>query len=321
MEQITNDTNNGYIAPLSTSVNRTAVSFRNRFGMTLSGDLYTAKDFNTTKQYPALIVGAPYGGVKEQGPCIYANELAQRGFVVLTFDAPYMGESGGEPRNISSPEIFTESFSAATDYLGIQDFVDREKIGVIGICGSGGFALSAAQSDTRIKAICTASMYDMSVAARYGLAPEQIEAEKNRLSRQRWTDAENGYPEYIPYFPEAPLDEVPAELTEPTAEWFRFYALKRGHHTEARGGFTTTSNLSFINFNLLDYIDEISPRPILFIVGDRAHSRFFSENAFDAALEPKELYVVKDAEHIDLYDRMDRIPFSKIEEFFKSALK
>ena len=232
-----------------------------------------------------------------------------------------MGGSNGKPRRVSSPELFTESFSACVDFLGLMDYIDRERIGVIGICGSGGFALSAAQSDTRIKAICTASMYDMSVAARYGLSPEQIETEKDRLSRQRWTDAANGYPEYIPYFPEAPLDEVPAELTEPTAEWFRFYALKRGHHPEARGGFTTTSNLSFININLLDYIDEISPRPILFIVGDRAHSRFFSEDACDAALEPKELYVVKDAEHIDLYDRTDRIPFGKIEEFFKNALK
>lgn len=321
MEQIIKDENGGYITSLNTNVERTAVSFKKRFGMTLCGDLYTAKMLNKEKKHPALIVGAPYGGVKEQGPCVYANELAQRGFVVLTFDQPYMGGSNGKPRRVSSPELFTESFSACVDLLGLMDYIDRERIGVIGICGSGGFALSAAQSDTRIKAICTASMYDMSVAARYGLSPEQIETEKDRLSRQRWTDAANGYPEYIPYFPEAPLDEVPAELTEPTAEWFRFYALKRGHHPEARGGFTTTSNLSFINFNLLDYIDEISPRPILFIVGDRAHSRFFSEDACDAALEPKELYVVKDAEHIDLYDRTDRIPFGKIEEFFKNALK
>lgn len=321
MGQDMNIENGGYIAPLSTNVERTTVSFKNHFGLTLCGDLYTAKTLDKAKRHPAVIVGAPYGGVKEQGPCIYANGLAQRGFIVLTFDQPYMGKSSGKPRRVSSPELFTESFSACVDFLGLQNYIDRERIGVIGICGSGGFALSAAQSDTRIKAICTASMYDMSVASRYGLAPDQIKAEKDRLSRQRWTDAENGYPEYIPYFPEKPLDKVPSELTEPTAEWFRFYALRRGFHSEARGGFTTTSNLSFINFNLLDYIDEISPRPILFIVGDRAHSRFFSEDAFDAALEPKELYVVKDAEHIDLYDRTDRIPFDKIEDFFKNALK
>ena len=135
------------------------------------------------------------------------------------------------------------------------------------------------------------------------------------------SDAQNGYPEYIPYFPDKPLEKVPEDLTEPTAEWFRFYALKRGHHINALGGFTTTSNLAFMNYHLLDYLDEISPRPILFIVGDRAHSKFFSEEAFNKASEPKELYVVDDAEHIDLYDKIDKIPFDKLELFFKNNLK
>lgn len=311
--------NGGYIAPLSENVDRKSITFKNRYGLFLAGDLYSAKDTDKSQKYPALIIGAPYGGVKEQGPCVYANELAQRGFIVLTFDQAYMGKSEGEPRRVSSPELFTESFSAAVDFLGIQKYVDRERIGVIGICGSGGFALSATQSDTRIKAVATASMYDMTVAARMGMSKEQLHKEKDRLARQRWSDAENGFPEYIPYFPEKPLKEVPAELTEPTAEWFRFYALKRGFHPEARGGFTTTSNLSFINFKLLDYLDEISPRPILFIVGDRAHSKFFSEEAYSVASQPKEMYVVEDAEHIDLYDRTDRIPFDKLEAFFKKA--
>lgn len=310
-----------HLAPLPENVERTAVSFKNRYGLTMSGELYSRKNLDMSEKHPALVVGAPYGGVKEQGPCIYANELAQRGFLVLTFDQPYMGESDGCPRRISGPELFTESFSACVDFLGLQPFVDREHIGVIGICGSGSFALSAAQSDMRIKAVATTSMYDMTVAARAGASPEQVKARKEQLSRQRWTDAENGYPEYIPYFPENPLDEVPTELTEPTAEWFRFYALKRGFHPEARGGFTSTSDLAFINFSLLDYIDEIAPRPILFIVGDRAHSKFFSEEAYAAALQPKELFVVEDAEHIDLYDRTDRIPFDKLERFFKNALK
>jgi hypothetical protein len=310
----------GYIAKLSENVKRVHVRYKNRYGMTIAGDLYTAKNMDKSK-YPALVVGAPYGGVKEQGPCVYANEMAERGFVVLTFDQSFMGESSGEPRHVSSPDIFSENFSAAVDFLGLQSFVDREKIGVIGICGSGGFALSAAQVDTRIKAIVTASMYDMSVAARMGQTAEQIQANKERLSRQRWSDAENGYPEYIPYFPEEPLDKVPEELEEPTAEWFRFYAVERGHHCNASGGFTTTSDMALINYSLLAHIDEISPRPILFIIGDRAHSKFFSENAYNAANEPKELYVVQDAEHIDLYDRTDRIPFGKIEEFFKSYLK
>ena len=310
----------GYIAPLSEKVERVHVRFHNRYGLAVAGDLYFAKGLDKSKKYPALIVGAPYGGVKEQGPCVYANGLAQRGFVVLTFDQSFMGESGGEPRNVSSPDIFTENFSACVDYLGLQSFVDREKIGVIGICGSGGFALSCAQVDTRIKAVATASMYDMTVASRLGMDAQSIQKEKERLSTQRWIDAKNGYPEYIPSFPEEPIDKVPSELTEPTAEWFRFYALKRGHHPYARGGFTTTSNMSFMNYNLLDHIDEISPRPILFVVGDRAHSKFFSEQAYEKAKTPKEIYVVKDAEHIDLYDKTDRIPFDKLEKFFKDNL-
>lgn len=311
-----------YICALNENVERTHVRYPNRYGLMLAGDLYTAKDMDKTKPQMALIVGAPYGGVKEQGPCVYANELAQRGFVVLTFDPCYMGESEGEPRHVSSPELFTENFSAGVDFLGLQPFVDREKIAVLGICGSGGFALSAAQVDTRIKAVITSSMYDMTVAARMGQTPEQILQTKNALAAQRWKDAENRYmPQYIPFFPETPLDEPPAGIPEPDAEWFRFYAVKRGHHERARGGFTTTSNIPFINFDLLSHLEEISPRPILFIVGDRAHSKFFSENAYQKALEPKELFTVEDAEHIDLYDRTDRIPFDKIEAFLKSNLK
>jgi fermentation-respiration switch protein FrsA (DUF1100 family) len=312
----------GYIANLNEEkVERTHVSYKTRYGMTIAGDLYTAKDADKTQKYPALIVGAPYGGVKEQGPCIYANELAQRGFVVLTFDQVFMGESSGEPRRVSSPDIFAESFSAGVDYLGLQSFVDREKIGAIGICGSGGFVLSAAQCDTRIKAVATASMYDMSAASRIGMDKAAVQQAKEALSAQRWVDAENGYPEYNPYFPETPLDQVPTDISEPGAEWMRFYAVKRGHHPNARGGFTTTSNLSMMNFSLLDHVDEISPRPILMIVGDRAHSKFFSEAVYEKAVEPKELYVVKDAEHIDLYDRIDRIPFDKLENFFKTSIK
>lgn len=306
----------GHILELSENVSRKRVVYKNRYGLDIVGELYCAKDMDMGSQHPAIIVGAPYGGVKEQGPCVYGNELAQRGFVVLTFDQSFMGESGGFPRNVSSPDIFVENFSAGVDYLGLQSFVDREKIGVIGICGSGGFAISAAQCDTRIKAVAAVSMYDMTAAVRLGMDAEAVRSAKERLSLQRWADAENGYPEYVPSFPEQPLDAVPEGIPEPGAEWFRFYAVKRGHHPSARGGFTTTSDLAMMNFRLLDFIDEISPRPILFVVGDRAHSRFFSENAYAAAKEPKELYVVEDAEHIDLYDRRDRIPFGKLAEFF-----
>lgn len=311
----------GHIAELNDNVSRKKVVYRNRYGLEVVGELYCRKNLNMAEQYPALIVGAPYGGVKEQGPCVYGGELARRGFVVLTFDQSFMGESGGFPRNVSSPDIFVENFSAAVDYLGLQPYVDRERIGVIGICGSGGFALSAAQCDTRIKAVATMSMYDMNAASRLGMDKAAVQAAKERFARRRWVDAENGYPEYLPSFPEQPLAEVPADIPEPGAEWMRFYAVKRGHHPNARGGFTTTSGLAMMNFPLLSYIDEISPRPILFVVGDRAHSRFFSENAYAAAAEPKEMIVVEDAEHIDLYDRTDRIPFDKLADFFALNLK
>lgn len=311
-----------YIFSLNEKVVRQSVSYKNRYGFQIAGELYLLKDMDDSKMYPALIVGAPYGGVKEQGSGVYANELAQRGFVVLTFDQSFMGDSDGEPRHVSSPEIFTENFSAAVDYLGLQKFVDRERIGVIGICGSGGFALSAAQSDTRIKAVATASMYDISDSARGNgqMGHAELQKLKEKLSLQRWVDAEQGYPEYVPSFPLKPSSKMPQELNPTDQIWFQFYGMKRGHHPHARGGFTTTSNLAFINTRLLDFIDEISPRPILFMIGDKAHSKYYSEHAYKRAAEPKELYVVEDADHIDLYDRMDRIPFDKLEVFFKEVL-
>lgn len=311
----------GHILVLSEKVERKTVVYKNRYGLEVIGELYCQKSLDCNKKHPALIVGAPYGGVKEQGPCVYGNELAQKGFVVLTFDQSYMGDSAGFPRHLSSPDIFTENFSAGVDYLGLLPFVDRERIGAIGICGSGGFALSAAQCDVRIKAVAALSMYDMSVAARGNMDKQALQERKEALVQQRWIDAENGYPEYVPVFPEQPLRTVPEELSEPDAEWFRFYAVERGHHPNARGGFTTTSDLSMMNFPLLQFIDEISPRPVLFVIGDRAHSRFFSEIAYKKAREPKELYVVEDAEHIDLYDRRDRIPFEKLADFFRKGME
>lgn len=268
-----------------------------------------------TAKHPALVIGPPYGGVKEQGPGVYANQLAQRGFICLAFDPAFMGESGGEPRHVSSPDLFSENISAGVDYLGLQPFVDREKIGVIGICGSGGFALSAAAVDTRIKAVVTASMYDMSAASRLGLSSEQIQKEKEKLSQQRWVDAENGYPEYIPSFPEEPAAVIPDEMQGIFREFFEFYATKRGHHPNARGNFTSTSALSFMNYGLNDHIDEISPRPVMFIVGDRAESRFFSDMAYEKAAEPKRLVVVPDCNHVDLYDDTSKIPFDEMERF------
>ncbi len=308
-----------FIFDLDESVRRTEVTYKNRYGIEIAADLYTSADIDQTRQYPAVVIGPPYGGVKEQGPGVYANQLAQRGFVVLAFDPSYNGESGGEPRHLSSPEIFSEDFSAGVDFLGSLDYVDRDKIGAIGICGSGGFALSAAAMDTRIKAVVTAAMYDISAMgnsmdndARYDMI--------NGLSMQRWDDFESGAPAYTRTYPlEAPLDELPSDLTGTNIEWWTFYGLERGWHPNSGGSFTNTSMLSFSNYSLLSHIDSISPRPIMFITGDIAHSRSMSEEFYEMAAEPKELVVVPGAMHIDLYDRVDLIPFDEIETFLNEA--
>ena len=313
-----------YTFELSENVTRTPVEYKNRYGITLSGDLYVSGTLDTAAVYPALVIGPPYGGVKEQGPGVYANQLAQRGFVVLAFDPSFNGESGGNVRHVSSADIFTEDFSAGVDYLGTLNYVDRERIGVIGICGSGGFALSAAQVDKRIKAVAAASMYDISRAARYGFGDTadaaQLDEMLNQLAAQRWKDVDNGMAEYNPSFPEETAETLPDGLDSISEEFFRYYGLARGHHPNARGGFTVTSNMSMINFSLLNHVDTISPRPMLLIIGENAHSRYFSEDVYKAAAEPKELYVVPDAEHIDLYDDVTKIPFDKMETFFKEAM-
>ena len=245
----------GYITELNDQVQRDHIKFHNRYNTTLAGDLYYAQDIDQHQELPALIVGAPYGGVKEQGPAVYANELAQRGFVVLTFDQANMGESAGEPRHISSPGLFAESFSAAVDYLGTQvPFVDREKIGVIGICGSGGFSLAAAAVDPRIKAVATTSMYDITdVRGMMKLSKEQVDKMKQELAAQRWNDYANGQPEYKPSFPTKPYPDVDAlpDVDPISKEWLRFYAVPRGFHPNARGNFTTTSNLAMMQFSAL----------------------------------------------------------------------
>lgn len=312
--------NEYYTFELSENVERTHVKYKNRYGITLSGDLYIAKGLDKSQKHPALVIGPPYGGVKQQGPGVYANQLAQRGFVALAFDPSFNGESGGEAWHISSPEIFSEDFSAGVDFLGTLEFVNREKIGAIGICGSGGFALSAAAIDTRIKAVATACMYDIS-AMGTGMDADAWRGMVAQMSQQRWADVDNGDPQYIPAFPAKPVNTVPEGLDANSAEFFSYYGLPRGHHPNARGNFTTTSTAAFLNYQLLNHIDMISPRPILFVIGENAHSRFFSENAYAAAAEPKEICNVPDAIHIDLYDDVSKIPFDKLESFFVDAFQ
>lgn len=300
-QPVTDNLIDGKTFPPSDKVTVEKISYKNRYGITIAADLYLPKDIDRTQKHAALVIGTPYGGVKEQGAGIYAQTMAERGFVAIAFDESYNGESSGEPRHISSPDIFSEDFSAGVDYLGMRPYVDREKIGAIGICGSGGFALTAAQVDHRIKAVATASMYDMS-----------------RVKRNGWKDVDNGTPQLTPQFPA----KIPDKSVDPiTDEFFEYYVAPRGHHPNSIGAFTVTSDMAFMNFPLLNDIDTISPRPILFIMGENAHSRYFTEDAYKKAAEPKELYIVKGARHIDLYDRKDMIPFDKLDQFFSKYLK
>jgi uncharacterized protein len=310
-----------YIFDLDENVIRKSVSYENRFGITISADLYQPKDFDESQEHAAIIVGAPYGGVKEQGPGTYAQNLALRGFVALTFDPSFNGYSGGEPRHLSSPDLFVEDFSAAVDYLGTRTFVDRERIGVIGICGSGGFALSAAQVDRRIKAVATVVMYDISRNYSCGFGDSYTEEERNgildAIAEQRYAEFEGSAPVLTPRGAPIGFDES----TDPVGREFgEFYSTPRGYHPNSITQFTMTSGMSFMNFPLLSKIEWISPRPILFVVGEHAHSRHFSEDAYERAGEPKELHVVPHAGHVDLYDRTDLIPFEKLEAFFTENL-
>ncbi len=311
--------------PKNDNVIHEKVSYKNRYGIIVAADMYLPKETDKSKKYPAIVIGTPYGGVKEQGAGIYAQTMAERGFITIAFDESYNGESSGEPRRISSPDIFVEDFSAGVDFLGTRPFVDRNKIGVIGICGSGGFAVTAAQVDRRIKAVATASMYDMSRVIRYGWEDSMTDDQRNQLldqlGEQRWKDFEAGKPELAPSFPAEAVEAIPEGLDPISSEFFEYYAMKRGHHPNSIGAFTKTSSMSFMNFPLMDHIKSISPRPILFIIGEKAHSRYFSEDAYKMAAEPKELHVVPGARHIDLYDRTDMIPFDKLTAFFTKHLK
>jgi fermentation-respiration switch protein FrsA (DUF1100 family) len=297
------------------------VSFKNRYGITLVGDLYLPRQ-SAGARLPALAVGGPFGAVKEQSSGLYAQTMAERGFVALAFDPSYTGESGGEPRNIASPDINTEDFSAAVDYLGLHKSVDQERIGVIGICGWGGMALNAVAVDKRVKAVVASTMYDMSRVNAKGyndsMTLEQRTQTLEKLSRQRWVDAEKGTPAYQP-----PYNELKGGEAQFLVDYHDYYMTPRGYHKRAvnsGNAWSQTTPLSFMNMPLLTYIAEISPRPLLLIHGEKAHSRYFSESAFAAAAEPKEMVIIPGANHVDLYDKVDVIPFDKLTSFFTQHL-
>lgn len=313
-----------YTFQVSEKVTRQKITFNNRYGITLTGDLYFPRD-SSRQPLAAIAVSGPFGAVKEQSSGLYAAQMAQRGFVALAFDPSYTGESGGEPRNVASPDINTEDFSAAVDYLGLQKLVDRKRIGIIGICGWAGFALNAAAIDKRIKAVATTSMYDMTrvMAKGYDDATtlEQRTQALEQLGEQRWKDAEKGT-----FAPSS--NNLPEKLTgnEPqfVQEYFGYYKTPRGFHPRSinsNGSWTATTPLPFMNLPLLTYIKEIAPRPVLLIAGEKAHSRYFSEDAYKAAAEPKELVIIPNAVHVDLYDKVGVIPFDKLKSFFTRHLK
>lgn len=313
-----------YTFQLSDKVTRQKVTFKNRYGITLTGDLYIPKN-KGNDTLPALAISGPFGAVKEQPSGLYAQNMAERGFITLAFDPSYTGESGGEPRHVASPDINTEDFSAAVDYLGMHGSVDRNKIGIIGICGFGGFALNAAAVDKRVKAVATTSMYDMSRVNANGYfdatTSEQRTKTLEQLSGQRWTDAENGTPALAP---KGLPDKIEGNEPQFVKEYFDYYKTKRGFHPRSinsNGSWTVTNPLSFMNMPILTYIKEISRRPMLLIAGENAHSRYFSEDAYKAASEPKELMIIPNAVHVDLYDRLDVIPFDKLTKFFTENLK
>ncbi|WP_437216288.1 alpha/beta hydrolase [Pectobacterium sp. LFLA-215] len=307
--------------PQSKKVDHQKVTFKNRYGITLAADLYLPKN-RENQRLPALVVGGPFGAVKEQASGLYAQTLAERGFVTLAFDASYTGESGGEPRNVASPDINTEDFMAAVDFIGLQPYVNRERIGVIGICGMGGMALNAVAADKRVKAVVASTMYDMSRVMSKGyndsVTPEQREQTLEKLSRQRWEDAAKNTPTYQPAY-----NHLKGGEAQFLVDYADYYMTPRGYHPRAvnsGNSWTVTTPLSFMNMPILTYIKEISPRPILFVHGEKAHSRYFAETAYEAAAQPKELLIVKGTSHVDLYDRMDKIPFDEMTTFFNKYL-
>ncbi len=308
--------------PKSDKVNIEKVHFKNRYGIELTGDLYSPK--NSEGKLAAIAISGPFGAVKEQASGLYAQTLAERGFITLAFDPSYTGESGGEPRNVASPDINTEDFSAAVDYLSNRKDVNPDKIGILGICGFGGFGLNAAAMDTRIKATVTSTMYDMTRVSANGYFDAMDENARyelrENLNKQRTEDYKNGTYAKAAGLPEKLTGEEPQFVQD----YYAYYKTPRGFHKRSinsNGNWTQTSTLALINMPILAYSNEIR-NAVLIIHGEKAHSRYFSEDAFKKLKgDNKELYIVEGANHTDLYDNLEKIPFDKIEAFYKEYLK
>ncbi|KAL4924129.1 alpha/beta hydrolase [Aspergillus undulatus] len=308
------------------------VTFPTQNDLLIAGNLFLPPSSNHTIQtdssFPAIVVGHPMGAVKEQSANLYATKLSEQGFVTVSLDLPFWGGSAGEPRNAVVPDFYAEAFSAAVDYLGTQDIVavDRDHIGALGICGSGGFVLSAAKIDSRIRAVATASMYDMGGMARSGLRGSvSLEARRQSVisaSEQRWNEFDGGEIQYTSGTPEV----LTTNSSAIDREFYDFYRTSRGAFVPAGSSWnltthpTLSSNIKFLNFYPFNDLETISPRPVLFISGDQAHSREFSEEAYNRAAEPKELFWVPGAGHVDLYDRVGLIPWRKLVGFFRTNL-
>lgn len=311
------------VFPQSNKVVHEKVTFRNRYGITLVADMYIPK--NAGGKLAAIAVSGPFGAVKEQSSGLYAQTLAERGFLTIAFDPSYTGESGGQPRYVASPDINTEDFSAAVDFLSTRDDVDPERIGILGICGWGGMALNAAAMDTRIKATVTSTMYDMSRVNANGyfdaMDADQRYELRRQLNAQRTLDAKNGTYELAG----GVVDPLPDDAPQFVKDYYAYYKTPRGYHKRSlnsNNGWNKTSSLSFINMPLLAYSDEIR-NAVLMIHGEKAHSRYFSEDAFKKLKgDNKELLIIPGASHVDLYDNQANvIPFDKIESFFREYLK
>ena len=311
------------VFPQSNKVSHSKVTFHNRYGVTLAADLYVPK--NTEGKLPAIATSGPYGAVKEQVSGLYAQTLAERGFITIAFDPSFTGESGGEPRSVSSPDINTEDFCAAVDYLSNRPDVDPERIGILGVCGFGGFAVNAAAIDTRIKATVAVTMYDMTRVSAKGYFDANDNADaryemKRQLNAQRTEDYRNGTYAHAGGNPET----APADAPQFVKDYMDFYKTKRGYHPRSLGsneGFNTTAVLSMINMPILAYASEIRSA-VMLVHGEKAHSRYFSEDVYKKLTgDNKELLIVPDAVHTDLYDHTDVIPFDKIESFYRKYLK